>query len=80
MQRLLDDAKTGVINTIIVKDLSRFGRNYIEVGQYIDYVFPAFGIRFIAIQDNVDTENRDKHTPRLQIVFLYQDVNIDRSC
>ena len=59
VQRLLDDAKTGIINTIIVKDLSRFGRNYIEVGQYVDYVFPAFGIRFIAIQDNVDTENRD---------------------
>ena len=59
VQRLLDDAKTGGINTIIVKDLSRFGRNYIEVGQYVDYVFPAFGIRFIAIQDNVDTENRD---------------------
>ncbi len=59
VQRLLDDAKTGVINTILVKDLSRFGRNYIEVGQYVDYVFPAFGIRFIAIQDNVDTENRD---------------------
>ena len=59
VQRLLDDAKTGVINTVIVKDLSRFGRNYIEVGQYVDYVFPAFGIRFIAIQDNVDTENRD---------------------
>ena len=59
VQRLLDDAKTGVINTIIVKDLSRFGRNYIEVGQYVDYVFPAFGIRFIAIQDNIDTENRD---------------------
>lgn len=59
VQRLLDDAKTGVINTIIVKDLSRFGRNYIEVGQYVDCVFPAFGIRFIAIQDNVDTANRD---------------------
>ena len=59
VQRLLDDAKTGIINTIIVKDLSRFGRNYIEVGQYVDYVFPTFGIRFIAIQDNVDTENRD---------------------
>ena len=59
VQRLLDDAKTGVLNTIIVKDLSRFGRNYIEVGQYVDYVFPAFGIRFIAVQDNVDTENRD---------------------
>ena len=59
VQRLLDDVKTGVINTIIVKDLSRFGRNYIEVGQYVDYVFPTFGIRFIAIQDNVDTAKRD---------------------
>ena len=39
----------------------RFGRNYIEVGQYIDYIFPAFSIRFIAIQDNVDTENRDSN-------------------
>lgn len=59
VQRLLDDAKTGVINTILVKDLSRFGRNYIEVGQYVDYVFPTFGIRFLAIQDGIDTENRD---------------------
>lgn len=58
VQRLLNDAKTGVINTILVKNLSRFGRNYIEVGQYLDYVFPTFGIRFIAIQDNIDTENR----------------------
>lgn len=59
IQRLLDDAKNGIINTIVVKDLSRFGRNYIQVGQYLDYVFPAFGIRFIAIQDNVDTANRE---------------------
>ncbi len=36
VQRLLDDAKNGIINTIIVKDLSRFGRNYIQVGQYIE--------------------------------------------
>lgn len=49
VKRLLDDAKEGEINTIVVKDLSRFGRNYILVGQYIDYVFPSFGIRFIAI-------------------------------
>ena len=65
VQRLLDDAKTGVINTILVKDLSRFGRNYIEVGQYVDYVFPSFGIRFIAIQDNIDTENRDNNAMEL---------------
>ena len=69
VQRLLDDAKTGVINTIIVKDLSRFGRNYIEVGQYVDYVFPAFGIRFIAIQDNIDTENRDSGTMEMMPIM-----------
>ena len=69
VQRLLDDAKTDVINTIIVKDLSRFGRNYIEVGQYVDYVFPAFGIRFIAIQDNVDTENRDSNAMEMMPIM-----------
>ena len=74
VQRLLDDAKTGIINTIIVKDLSRFGRNYIEVGQYVDYVFPAFGIRFIAIQDNVDTENRDSNAMEMMpIVNIFNE-------
>ena len=69
LQRLLDDAKMGVINTILVKDLSRFGRNYIEVGQYVDYVFPSFGIRFIAIQDNVDTENRDSNAMEMMPIM-----------
>ena len=55
VQRLLEDAKNGRINTIIVKDLSRFGRNYIEVGQYTDYLFPTYNIRFIAVGDNVDS-------------------------
>lgn len=59
VQRLLGDAKSGVINTIVVKDLSRFGRNYIQVGQYIDYIFPSFGIRFIAVSDNIDTAGAD---------------------
>lgn len=59
VKRLLDDAKQGVINTVLVKDMSRFGRNYIMVGQHLDYVFPAFGIRFIALSDNIDTENKD---------------------
>lgn len=59
VQRLLDDAKMGKINTIVVKDLSRFGRNYIQVGQYTDYIFPTYGIRFVAISDNVDTEDKN---------------------
>ena len=58
VKRLLSDAQIGKIDTIIVKDLSRFGRNYIQVGQYIDYIFPAYGIRFIALSDNVDTADR----------------------
>ena len=57
--RLLEDAKNGKINLIIVKDLSRFGRNYIQIGQYIDYIFPTYNIRFIALNDNVDTANKD---------------------
>ena len=58
VKRMLEDARDGKIDTIIVKDLSRFGRNYIQVGQYIDYIFPAYGIRFIALNDNVDTADR----------------------
>ena len=59
VQRLLDDAKNGKINLIICKDLSRFGRNYIQVGQYTDYIFPMYNIRFIALNDGIDTLNSD---------------------
>ena len=59
IQRLLEDAKMGRVNVIIVKDLSRFGRNYIEVGQYTDYIFPMYNIRFVALGDNVDTANSE---------------------
>ena len=59
VQRLLDDAKEKKTNLIICKDLSRFGRNYIEVGRYVDYIFPSYNIRFIALNDNVDTANKD---------------------
>ena len=45
VQRLLEDAQRGKINLIIVKDMSRFGRNYIQVGQYIDYIFPTYNIQ-----------------------------------
>lgn len=59
VQRMLDDAKSGKINLIICKDLSRFGRNYIQVGQYVDYLFPMYNIRFIALNDNIDTLHSD---------------------
>ena len=59
VQRLLSDAQSGKINLIICKDLSRFGRNYIEVDRYVDYIFPSYNIRFIALNDNVDTANKD---------------------
>ncbi len=55
VQRMFEDAKSGRINAIIVKDMSRFGRNYIEVGQYTDYIFPTYNIRFIAVSDNHDS-------------------------
>lgn len=56
-QRMQRMAENGQIATIIVKDLSRFGRNYLEVGKYLEITYPTLGIRFIAIQENVDTMN-----------------------
>ena len=54
-QRMLQDIKDKKINCVIVKDLSRLGRNYIEVGKYIERLFPFLGVRFIAINDNFDS-------------------------
>ncbi|MDD4844027.1 MAG: recombinase family protein, partial [Anaerotignum sp.] len=55
LKELLEEIKNGDINCIIVKDLSRFGRNYIEAGRYIEQIFPFLGVRFIAINDQIDT-------------------------
>ncbi|MCT4596147.1 MAG: recombinase family protein [Anaeromicrobium sp.] len=55
--KLIEDVKKGIINTIVVKDLSRFGRNYIESGHYIEKIFPNIGVRFIAVTDNFDSLN-----------------------
>ena len=49
--RMIEDLKQGIINCVIVKDLSRFGREYIEAGNYIEKVFPFLGVRFISIVD-----------------------------
>lgn len=53
--RMMSDIKAGKIECVIVKDLSRLGRNYIEVGQYIEKIFPLMDIRFISITDNLDS-------------------------
>ncbi len=54
---MMEMIKSGEANCVIVKDLSRLGREYIETGRYLRRVFPAYGVRFIAINDNVDTLN-----------------------
>lgn len=53
-QELLDDIEMGYVGTIIVKDMSRFGREYLQVGYYTENYFPDHNVRFIAINDNVD--------------------------
>lgn len=53
--KLMDDVKKGHINCIVVKDLSRFGRNYIEVGNYLEKIFPFIGVRFISLNDSFDS-------------------------
>ena len=58
-ENLLKDVKNGKINCIIVKDLSRFGRNYIECGNYLEKVFPFIDVRFIAINDGYDSNNEN---------------------
>ena len=59
-QRMLNDIKAGRINCVVVKDLSRFGREYINSGKYIHRLFPVLGVRLIAINDNIDTITRDE--------------------
>ena len=53
--RLMQDVRLGEINCVIVKDLSRFGRNYLEAGNYIEKIFPFLGVRFVAVVDGYDT-------------------------
>ena len=57
-QRMMTDVQAGLIKTIIVKDMSRFGRDYIMVGYYTEILLPQADIRFIAVNDGVDTENQ----------------------
>ena len=58
-KEMMQEVTDGNINCVIVKDLSRLGREYIETGRYLRRVFPAYGVRFIAITDNIDTANEN---------------------
>ena len=69
-QAMLAEVEAGKIGTVIVKDMSRFGRNYLEVGFYTEMLFPKKQIRFIAINNNVDSDNPQDNffTPFLNIM------------
>ena len=67
---LMEEIEAGRVDTLVVKDLSRFGRNYLQVGYYTEIVFPKKGVRFIAINNNVDSAkpNENDFTPFLNIM------------
>lgn len=73
VQRLIEDAKAKRINLILVKDLSRFGRNYIEFGQYTDYLFPSLGCRFIALNNGIDTMSNNGSTDVMCFLNLFNE-------
>ncbi len=68
-QKMIEDVKEGRTNCIIVKDLSRFGRNYLDAGEYIEKIFPFLGVRFIAVNDNYDSMATKKASDDLIIPF-----------
>ena len=67
-QQMMDGVRSGKIDTIIVKDLSRFGRDYIGVGEYMEQIFPLLGVRLIAINDNYDSDNYKGTTLGMDVV------------
>lgn len=58
-QEMMGDIENGLVSMVVVKDMSRFGRNYLEVGMYTEIRFPEMGVRFIAVNDGVDSERED---------------------
>lgn len=77
-KRMMQDVKSQRINCIIVKDLSRFGRNYIETGKYLEQVFPFLGVRFIAINDSIDTSRAQSDAE--QFVLPFKNLFNDSYC
>lgn len=67
--KLLELVEMGQVETIIVRDLSRFGRNYLEVGHFLEYVFPRFDVHFISINDHFDSRNLNGSTAGFQLAI-----------
>ena len=68
-QAMLADIEAGKVGTVIVKDMSRFGRNYLQVGMYTEMIFPQKGVRFIAINDGVDSAQGENDFAPLRNIF-----------
>ena len=68
-KEMMADIRAGRTNCVIVKDLSRFGRNYLDAGEYIEKIFPFLGVRFIAINDNFDSARERSSSDNLMIPF-----------
>lgn len=68
-QKMIEDVKAGRTNCIVVKDLSRFGRNYLDAGEYIEKIFPFLGVRFIAVNDHYDSLGGKQSSDELIIPF-----------
>lgn len=68
-KRMMQDVKDGIINCIIVKDLSRFGRDYLETGNYIETILPFMGVRFISVNDHFDTVQERNENKALEIAI-----------
>lgn len=77
--QMMEDIQSDKINCIIVKDLSRLGRNYIEMGKYLERIFPMMGIRFIAINDNYDNANTESSDSD-SIVVPFKNLLNDSYC
>ena len=68
-QMMLEDIKKGIVDCVVVKDLSRFGREYIDAGKYIERLFPALGVRFIAVNDHYDSLEGKSQADEIVIPF-----------
>ncbi len=68
-QAMLADIEAGKVGTVIVKDMSRLGRNYLQVGMYTEMIFPQKGVRFIAINDGVDSAQGENDFAPLRNIF-----------